>query len=226
MFCPRCAKEVKVTEAYCPHCNQFLGGKSEGVPVKANSAPVPPAPVVLPVQPVQPLPAPAVAAEAALVTAAQPAPEAEEVGKGTEKFCVACGARLPVDAAFCLSCGARQTGSVPALEQRAAVGAVPIRTEAAETALPAVQSAPLHETEKPQKNKVAIAALICAFLAPLVGFILGIVGINKAKTLKGEGKKMSIAAIVIGIVSAIVSLAVAVLLTFLIIDLIGKSIMM
>ncbi|MBQ9714208.1 MAG: hypothetical protein IJV83_02685 [Clostridia bacterium] len=27
MFCPKCAKEAKVTDARCPHCKFHLGGK-------------------------------------------------------------------------------------------------------------------------------------------------------------------------------------------------------
>lgn len=46
-----------------------------------------------------------------------------------------------------------------------------------------------------ESNGIAIAALICAFLIPLVGLILGIVGLNKYKG--GTYRKMCIWAIVL-----------------------------
>ena len=40
-----------------------------------------------------------------------------------------------------------------------------------------------------EKNDMAIPALICSFLFPLIGLILAIIGLNKAKKLNGEGEK-------------------------------------
>lgn len=45
-------------------------------------------------------------------------------------------------------------------------------------------------------NNYAIAAIIFAFIMPLLGLIFGIEGYSKSKKMNGEGKAMSRAAIV------------------------------
>lgn len=51
---------------------------------------------------------------------------------------------------------------------------------------------------------VCIAAIIFAFLIPLVGLILGIVGIGSAKKNGGKGKGLAIAAIIISILMPVI----------------------
>ncbi len=65
-----------------------------------------------------------------------------------------------------------------------------------------------------QKNQektpgIAIAAIIFAILLPIVGIILGIIALVKInKTESGEGKGLAIAAIVVGVIMALIILPV------------------
>lgn len=73
----------------------------------------------------------------------------------------------------------------------------------------------------PQNNSIATAALIvgivanvcCGFPAGIVALILGIIGLNKSKTMCGNGKGMAIAGIILGVVSIIWSIAAIVFYT-------------
>jgi hypothetical protein len=49
-------------------------------------------------------------------------------------------------------------------------------------------------------NGLAIAGFVLAFLAPLIGLILSIIGLVKAKNYGGSGKGLSIAGIVISVI--------------------------
>lgn len=62
---------------------------------------------------------------------------------------------------------------------------------------------------KPKTNGLAIAAIILAFLFPLIGLILGIVALSQIKKNKEGGKGLAVASIVISVV-----IMVAGLLTF------------
>lgn len=53
---------------------------------------------------------------------------------------------------------------------------------------------------KPKTNGLAIAAIICAFLIPVVGLILGIVALVQIKKSNEGGKGLAIASIVISVV--------------------------
>lgn len=55
-------------------------------------------------------------------------------------------------------------------------------------------------TNKPKTNGLAIAALILAFLFPIVGLILGIVALTQIKKTNEGGKGLAIASIIISIV--------------------------
>ena len=56
-----------------------------------------------------------------------------------------------------------------------------------------------------KSNTMALAGFICAFVAPLIGLILSIIGSKKAGELGGEGKGMATAGIVISIVTMVLS---------------------
>ncbi len=55
-------------------------------------------------------------------------------------------------------------------------------------------------------NGMAVAGLILSFIIPLVGLILSIIGLNKAKHYNGNGHGLSIAGIIISIVMMLFSL--------------------
>lgn len=47
------------------------------------------------------------------------------------------------------------------------------------------------------KNGFAIAGFVCSFFIPLLGWIFGGIGLNRANSTYGKGKGLSIAAIII-----------------------------
>ena len=93
---------------------------------------------------------------------------------------------------------------------------VPVQQPVAEPVQPMVQPAPVQqvvpqspvvvpiEPEKKKTNGVCIAAIIFAFLMPLVGLILGIIGIGSSKKNGEKGKGLAIAAILISILLPVV----------------------
>lgn len=52
-------------------------------------------------------------------------------------------------------------------------------------------------------NGFAIAAFICSFFIPLLGWIFGGIGISKANKMNGKGKGLAIAGIIIATISFI-----------------------
>jgi hypothetical protein len=72
---------------------------------------------------------------------------------------------------------------------------------------PAAPGAPVYPpppTQAPKTtNGLAIAGLILAFLAPLIGLILSIVGLSQAKKRNQNGRGLAIAGIIISIVLTI-----------------------
>jgi hypothetical protein len=71
--------------------------------------------------------------------------------------------------------------------------------------MPMAPYGPLGMPPMRQSNGVATAAIIFAFIMPLVGFILGIVGVSKSGNAGGKGKGLSIAAIIISILIPIIT---------------------
>ena len=68
---------------------------------------------------------------------------------------------------------------------------------------------------QPKKtNGMCIAGLVCAFLLPLVGLILSIVGIRQAKNRNENGEGMAIAGIIIGAIGTVVSFIAILLIVF------------
>lgn len=79
------------------------------------------------------------------------------------KYCSKCGKELVDEAVICVGCGCPVSGA-PA---------------------PATQT-----SQNPETPGLATGAIVCAFLLPLIGLILGIVGNSKYKdpTLKNKSK--------------------------------------
>lgn len=92
------------------------------------------------------------------------------------KYCTHCGAEMHDEAVVCIKCGC---------------AAQPVNTAA---------------NVSNNKNDVAVAAIIFAFLFPLLGFILGCVGLGKSGKLNGEGQGISVAAILISLINITLSL--------------------
>ena len=61
-------------------------------------------------------------------------------------------------------------------------------------------------TVKKESNTKALIGFILSFFVPVVGLILGIMGLKASGEMKGEGKGMSIAAIIISAVGIVCSI--------------------
>lgn len=99
------------------------------------------------------------------------------------KYCPKCGFQLTDDAAFCPNCGS-----------------------------PAPRANGGYEIVPNQTNGFAIAGLVCSFFSPLLGWIFGGIGLNRANRMNGSGRGMSIAALVIASISFVLSMMISVTL--------------
>ena len=112
--------------------------------------------------------------------------------------CMQCGKRLSDEARFCDVCGAPVGFFNPVAPrpydpdnpQGQAAGVVPYGYGGS-------HSGGHNATQ--QKNTQAILGFIFAFIIPIVGLVLSIIGLNKSKTNGGVGRGMAIAGIVISI---------------------------
>lgn len=57
-------------------------------------------------------------------------------------------------------------------------------------------------------SKLAVASLICAFIIPLVGFVLGIISLGQIKRNEESGRGYALAAIIISALSMVVSIGI------------------
>lgn len=89
-------------------------------------------------------------------------------------FCKSCGKEIADNATVCPYCGAVANQPSAPAQQSYAPPPAPV-----------------------EKNTMATVGLILAFVAPLIGLILSIIGLKKSKELGGEGRSLSIAGIVI-----------------------------
>ena len=107
------------------------------------------------------------------------------------KYCTKCGAQLADDDDYCYFCGAKfdEIKQVEPKEQ------------------PTFQDQSYYEDKYygQRPNTVALLGFVFAFLSPIVGLILSIIGLKKAKEMSGLGRGYAIAGIIISIVSMILS---------------------
>lgn len=94
-------------------------------------------------------------------------------------FCRNCGQEVNENAAVCLHCGAL------------------IKEELIKEERESVK----------EQNGMAVAGFVCSFFIPLLGWIFGGIGLNRASKRNGKGKGFSIAAITIATVGFIINLA-------------------
>lgn len=105
------------------------------------------------------------------------------------KYCVFCGKKIEDDSTFCPHCGGKQEGISCSNEEMNASG---------------------EET-----NTLAILAIIFTFVFTIVGLILGILGMNKAKQMNGKGFGLSLAAVIISALSIVMEIvAIIILIAF------------
>lgn len=99
------------------------------------------------------------------------------------------------------------------LEQQSVVQPVQPMIQPVPVQQPVVGQAPAAlpvEPEKKKTNGLCIAALIFAFLIPLVGLILGIIGIGSSKKKGQKGKGLAVTAIIISLLIPIITVIIAV----------------
>ena len=84
------------------------------------------------------------------------------------KYCLKCGNEVTDDETVCPRCGSC-----------------------------AISPTNIYKSSSNEKNGFAIAGFICSFFSPLLGWIFGGIGLNKAYKKGGCGEKLSIAAIII-----------------------------
>ena len=92
------------------------------------------------------------------------------------KYCLKCGNEVTDDAVICSRCGSSAIGSQNIYSSSSG------------------------------KNGFAIAGFICSFFIPLLGWIFGGIGLNKAYKNGGKGEKLSIAALIISTLLFILNL--------------------
>ena len=98
------------------------------------------------------------------------------------KYCTKCGNELMDDAVICPKCGCP--------------------TELYNKNLNNPTNIPV------ETNVMAVIALISSFFIPLLGWIFGALGYKKSKEMNGNGKDMSLAAIIISTVEFLLTLLV------------------
>lgn len=89
------------------------------------------------------------------------------------KYCTHCGCEVVDDASVCPKCGSEL--SVPSTYKKSKSS----------------------YSFDGGKNGFAIAGFVCSFFIPLLGWIFGGIGLNRANSTYGKGKGLSIAAIII-----------------------------
>ena len=107
------------------------------------------------------------------------------------KYCSKCGAQLADDDDYCYFCGAK-FDEVKKEEQKEQ---------------PTFQDQSYYEDKYygQRPNTIALVGFVFSFVSPIVGLILSIIGLNKARQMNGLGKGYAIAGIIISIVSMILS---------------------
>lgn len=95
------------------------------------------------------------------------------------KFCEKCGKELMDEAVVCVGCGC------------------PVNSANASPAPQSYQPAP-QETKPAGKSGSITAAMICAFLMPIIGLIVGLVGMSKNYDPQVKNKYKSVMLLSIG----------------------------
>ena len=117
------------------------------------------------------------------------------------KFCTNCGTKLDDNVKFCISCGKAVEGEEQANQNNATV---------------VVNNNSVNEPNNGLAIAGFVVSLVSTFLCcgafNVVGLVLSIVGLVKAKDYDGNGKGMAIAGIIICAVVMVLSIIVSIIL--------------
>ena len=105
------------------------------------------------------------------------------------KHCKKCGAQLADDDTYCYFCGAN-------LEEENTNEEKPVFTNHYEDN---------YIPRNTESNNLALAGFIVAFFSPIVGLVLSIIGLRKARELNGLGRGHAIAGIVVSILNVVLT---------------------
>lgn len=103
------------------------------------------------------------------------------------KHCKKCGAQLADDDTYCYFCGANleeEQKEEPVFRNHDEDSYVPRSTEF---------------------NNIALVGFIFAFVSPIIGLVLSIIGLNKARELNGLGRGYAIGGIIVAILNFVIT---------------------
>lgn len=111
------------------------------------------------------------------------------------KHCKHCGAQLADDDTYCYFCGANLEEEVEKVEAKTFDSYGDNYND---------NYAHYHN----QTNTLAVVGFVMAFLSPIVGLVLSILGLNRARVMKGVGRKMAVAGIIVAIANFIITFVI------------------
>ena len=111
------------------------------------------------------------------------------------KHCKHCGAQLADDDTYCYFCGANLE------EETEKVEAKPFDSYGDN-----YNNNYVHYHN--QTNTLAVVGFVMAFLSPIVGLVLSILGLNRAKMMNGLGRKMAVAGIIVAIANFVITFVI------------------
>ncbi len=74
---------------------------------------------------------------------------------------------------------------------------------------------PQNQSSKGEKYDIALVALICSFVVPLAGLVLGIIGMNYNKGLKNDARTFSMIAVIVSSIEILITILILILYFFL-----------
>ena len=123
-------------------------------------------------------------------------------------FCRECGKEVDENANFCVNCGAKLEKEQPTVDEVQTENSVddvwetPVEEEVAQADANAKQPC----DESVQTNDIALIGFVGSFVSPVLGCVLGAIGLSRAMKRNNKGKGFSIAAIAIGAASLLINI--------------------
>ncbi len=75
---------------------------------------------------------------------------------------------------------------------------------------------PQNQSSKGEKYDISLVALICSFLVPLAGLVLGIIGMNYNKGLKNDARTFSTIAVIVSSIELVLTILVFIFYLFIV----------